>query len=222
MLSARDAKREVLAWHALAALAELGFARVNLREIAQRSELSLGRIHYYFADKVELLILAVDLYKDQFVRRIEKEIDRASTPAEVVSNFANGLALSVAEDAAVHRLWYDVRAQALFDAAFVPVVERMETRLTGILEKLLNRIATLAGTAVMGDPTRAYFLVDARFQRLIAAQIAGAPLAQPDMARIITAELEYVIAATTLPLYANGSSAIASDQLSNSSDIVGG
>lgn len=192
--SARGAKREALAWHALAALAELGFARVNLREIAQRSELSLGRIHYYFADKAELLILAVDLYKDQFVRRIEREIDRATTPAEVVANFAGGLALSVIQDAAVHRLWYDVRAQALFDPAFIPVVERMETRLAGILVQLFDRFAMLAGTPIMGDPQRAYFLVDARFERFLAATISGAPMAHAEMVRIITVDLDYAMA----------------------------
>lgn len=202
--SARNAKREALAWHALAALAELGFARVNLREIAQRSELSLGSIHYYFADKAELLILAVDLYKDRFVRRIEREIDRATTPAEVIANFAEGLARSVAEDAAVHRLWYDVRAQALFDAAFIPVVERMKTRLAGILVQLFDRFAALAGAEVAGDPSRAYFLVDAQFERFLAATIAGTPMAQSEMARIITAELEYTMSSATRGPFVHG------------------
>ena len=46
-------RRQELAQHALSALAELGFARLNLREIASRSGVALGVIHYYFEDKKE-------------------------------------------------------------------------------------------------------------------------------------------------------------------------
>lgn len=189
----RDTRRQELAWHALAALAELGYARVNLREIAQRSGLSLGRIHYYFADKTELIILAVDLYKDRFVRRIEAEIDRATTPAEAIANFASGLAQSAAEDARTHRLWYDIRAQALFDPAFVPVTRRMEARLSAILARLFERIALLGDSPETGDPNRAYLLIDAHFQRFLAAALAGTPLDQDVMAEIITSDLKLTL-----------------------------
>jgi len=195
MSATRDARREELAWHALAALAELGFARVNLREIARRSGLSLGRIHYYFADRTELLILSVDLYKDRFVRRIETEIDRATTPAEAIANFSGGLALSVAEDATIHRLWYDIRAQALFDPAFVPVVERMEARLAAMLARLFARVADLGGGPITGDPVRAYLLVDARFQRFLAAALSSAPLSRETMAATIADELRQTLMA---------------------------
>lgn len=193
--AAREAKKRELAWHALDALAELGFARVNLREIAARSGLSLGRIHYYFADRTELLIVSVDLYKDRFVKRIEAEIARAATADEAVANFATGLAQSVADDAATHRLWYDVRAQAMYDAAFHAVVDRLEMRLAGVVEQLFAQVGQLRGRPVTSDPFRAYLIIDGWFQHFLRHRLAGDALTVDDMARLITSELEAALSA---------------------------
>src|SRR5882724_4138226 len=54
-----SARRIELAEAALETLAELGYARTSLREIAQKSEFTHGVLHYYFSDKVDLICCCV-------------------------------------------------------------------------------------------------------------------------------------------------------------------
>ena len=61
-------RREQLARSALTTLAELGYARTSLREIAQNSEFSHGVVHYYFDDKLDLIIACVRLYTAECTR----------------------------------------------------------------------------------------------------------------------------------------------------------
>ena len=51
-----DERRRALAESALKTLGELGYARTSLREIANNSEFSHGVVHYYFADKLGLVV----------------------------------------------------------------------------------------------------------------------------------------------------------------------
>ena len=51
-----DERRRALADSALRTLGELGYARASLREIANNSEFSHGVVHYYFHDKLELIV----------------------------------------------------------------------------------------------------------------------------------------------------------------------
>jgi AcrR family transcriptional regulator len=62
-------RRARLAASALQTLSELGYARTSLRDIAQNSEFSHGVLHYYFSDKVDLIIQSVKQYKAECVKR---------------------------------------------------------------------------------------------------------------------------------------------------------
>ena len=64
-------RRAQLAASALQTLAELGYARTSLREIAQNSEFSHGVLHYYFGDKIELITYCVREYKARCVTRYD-------------------------------------------------------------------------------------------------------------------------------------------------------
>ena len=66
-----DARRRALADSALLTLGELGYAKSSLREIANNSEFSHGVVHYYFADKFELIIYCVKQYKATCVTRYD-------------------------------------------------------------------------------------------------------------------------------------------------------
>src|SRR5215211_3781860 len=70
-----EERRTQLAQSALATLGELGYARTSLREIAQNSEFTHGVVHYYFADKVELIAHCVRLYKAQCINRYDELVD---------------------------------------------------------------------------------------------------------------------------------------------------
>ena len=107
-----------LADSALLTLSELGYARTSLREIAQNSEFSHGVLHYYFRDKVDLITYCVREYKARCVTRYDQIAASATTADELRIGFAAGLAQTMAEDAHLHRLWYDLRGQSMFEASF--------------------------------------------------------------------------------------------------------
>jgi AcrR family transcriptional regulator len=166
-------KKRELALHTLSALAELGFARLNLRDVAMRSGASLGLIHYYFADKTDLLTYCIRLYKDDFVRQLEEVIDSAGSLDELISRFPAALAQAIEEHGRTHRLWYDVRAQALFDPAFQDVVAEIENRLIGVVEHFLSRVNASGTVKAPWDALSFYLMLDGWFRYFLHRHIGG-------------------------------------------------
>lgn len=166
-------KKRELALHAISSLAELGFARMNLRDVAHRSGVSLGVIHYYFESKTELLIYCISIYKEDFISNLKKLIAEASDQEQLRHGLANNLATTVAQQAHLHRLWYDVRAQAMFDAAFQVAIEEVEHGLIDIFQKLLDKLATLAIPCREEDPLKLYITLDGWFRYYLQRQLQG-------------------------------------------------
>ena len=134
-------RRTELADAAVETLGELGYARTSLREIAARSGLSLGPLHYHFTDKTALIAFCVQRYKAIFIREMDAILDGRHDAATLPVLFAAGLAKSIRQHAHVHRLWYDIRAQAMFDRAFTDVVEEIETALIAMTAHFCERAA---------------------------------------------------------------------------------
>ena len=107
----------------------MGYANTRLRDIAAKSEVSLGILHYYFEDRRDLIICCVRVYKQDFVASIRHALDRATGWDAVIDALAGALAFSITKDAPTHRLWYDIRNQALFGDMFRPVAAEIETML---------------------------------------------------------------------------------------------
>jgi AcrR family transcriptional regulator len=124
-------RRAQLAESALLTLSELGYARTSLREIAQNSDFSHGVLHYYFRDKVDLITYCVREYKARCVTRYDQIVTTAATADELVIGFAEVLAQTMVQDAHLHRLWYDLRGQSMFEASFRADVQRSTTACGG-------------------------------------------------------------------------------------------
>ena len=171
----REAKKRELAESAIEALKRYGYANTTLRDITAQSDLSLGMLHYYFENKEQLLIYCVRLYKEGFAADIGARIAGAETRESLFSSFAEGLAASIVEDAQTHRLWYDIRNQALFDPVFQPVVAEIEASLIGLVE-------LIAGERTDGPPVPVlYGAVDGVFRHLLENQLVGSPRSIPDL-----------------------------------------
>ena len=108
-----SARRIELAEAALETLAELGYARTSLREIAQKSEFTHGVLHYYFSDKVDLICCCVRHYKAKCVTRYDQITSAAQSRDELMKGFLEKLGETVRDEARMHCLWYDLRAQSL-------------------------------------------------------------------------------------------------------------
>nr|WP_322866861.1 TetR/AcrR family transcriptional regulator [Aquicoccus sp. G2-2]MEA1114164.1 TetR/AcrR family transcriptional regulator [Aquicoccus sp. G2-2] len=165
----RDEKKRQIADSAIKALQELGYANTSLRDIAAKSDMSLGMLHYYFEDRTDLIIYCVQVYKRDFVRNIIDALEKADGRASVIDAFSGALATSIAQDAMTHRLWYDIRNQAMFDETFRPVVIEIETMLISLVERAFLR----AGHAVPPTVEMQYALLDGAFRYLLQNQLSA-------------------------------------------------
>jgi AcrR family transcriptional regulator len=175
-------RRDELAEAAIQTLAELGYARTSLREIAQNSAFSHGVLHYYFSDKVDLITHCVKHYKAICVLRYDRILADAASADGLAHGFAEGLAATAREDAALHRLWYDMRSQSMFEPAFRTDVLEIDDSLERMIWRIVARYAELCHRNPAVDPSAAYAVFDGLFQQSLLRHIAGAANALDDMA----------------------------------------
>jgi AcrR family transcriptional regulator len=166
-------RRAQLAAAALQTLAELGIARTSLRDIAQNSEFSHGVLHYYFSDKIELITCCVRQYKAECVRRYDGIVADSGSAGELRRSFGAVMATSLREEGTMHRLWYDLRNQSLFDDTFRADVQEIDQSLERMIWRIVSRYAELAGAAVVVSRKVAYAVYDGLFQHALIRYLGG-------------------------------------------------
>ena len=176
-----EERRRELASAALQTLSELGYARTSLREIAQNSTFSHGVLHYYFTDKVELITYCVRQYKAICVQRYDKIVTTAETTDGLARGFADGLVATLQDEAPMHRLWYDLRSQALFEESFRADVLEIDATLQRMIERVTERSAPLAERPLATSSPMTYALFDGMFQQALLRHLADSPGAGPDL-----------------------------------------
>jgi AcrR family transcriptional regulator len=140
-----SARRIELAEAALETLAELGYAKTSLREIAQKSEFTHGVLHYYFRDKVDLICCCVRHYKAKCVTRYDQVTAAAQSRDELMKGFLEKIGETVRDEAQMHRLWYDLRSQSLFEGAFRDDVAEIDKSLEDMVWRVASRFSSLGG-----------------------------------------------------------------------------
>jgi AcrR family transcriptional regulator len=168
-----EERRRELADAALHTLSELGYARTSLREIAQNTSFSHGVLHYYFRDKVELITYCVRRYKAVCVQRYDEVIAGATTVGELSTGFAGAMAATLVADASMHRLWYDLRSQSLFEPAFRDDVRDIDAILEDMIVRVVGRSAELGDGVPALDGAACYAAFDGLFQQALLRQLAG-------------------------------------------------
>lgn len=162
-----DERRDQLAESALRTLGDLGYARASLREIANNSEFSHGVVHYYFRDKLELIAYCVRYYKARCVTRYDSVVASATTADELVSGFVAKLIETLRDEAPMHRLWYDLRSQSMFEPGLKDAVGQIDRSLEQMVWRIVTRYSELAGRPVVATPLAAYSLLDGLFQQAL-------------------------------------------------------
>jgi AcrR family transcriptional regulator len=188
-------RRAQLADAALQTLAELGYARTSLREIAQNSRFSHGVLHYYFSDKKDLLTHCVRQYEAACVTRYDEIVATASSAEELKREFSAAMAQTLRTDAPMHRLWYDLRNQSLFEESFRADVLEIDQRREEMIWRVISRYAEFAGITVAVSPGAAYAMLDGLFQRALLHQLAGNQDAPDDLAANVVRVLDTVAVA---------------------------
>ena len=168
-----DERRRELAESALVTLGELGYARTSLREIASHSEFSHGVLHYYFSDKLDLIVFCARYYKATCVHRYDEVVESAGTAEELLDGFVGRLAETIVEEAPMHRLWYDLRSQSMFEASLREEVTAIDRALEEMVWRVITRYAELLQAPVTTTPRLAYGLLDGLFQQALLGHLAG-------------------------------------------------
>jgi len=166
-------RRDQLAEAALQTLAELGYARTSLREIAQNSEFSHGVLHYYFSDKVDLITHCVRHYKARCVTRYDGIVATAQTPEELKAGFGALLAETMIEEPTMHRLWYDLRAQSMFEESFRTDVAAIDESLENMIWRIVSRYAELLDVEASVTSPAMYAIFDGLFQQSLLRHLSG-------------------------------------------------
>lgn len=176
-----DARRRALADSALRTLGELGYARASLREIANNSEFSHGVVHYYFHDKLELIVYCVRQYKASCVHRYDGVVTESQTADELAEAFADKLVETIVVEAPMHRLWYDLRSQSLFEEDLRGAVLAIDRTLEDMIWRVVSTYADLNRRPVRVSSSAAYGLLDGIFQQALIGHVNGRPDALDDL-----------------------------------------
>jgi len=162
-----DARRRALADSALRTLGELGYARSSLREIANNSEFTHGVVHYYFGDKLELIVYCVKQYKATCVQRYDGVVADSMGPAELVDAFVAKLRETLVDEAPMHRLWYDLRSQSMFEENLREAVQQIDKTLEEMIWRVVTRYAELVDDELSVSSHMAYAALDGIFQQAL-------------------------------------------------------
>jgi AcrR family transcriptional regulator len=187
-------RRAQLASAALQTLAQLGYARTSLREIAQNSEFSHGVLHYYFSDKEELLTECVRQYEAACVTRYDEIVAAAESAGDLRQQFSDAMAHTLRTDAPMHRLWYDLRNQSLFEESFRADVLEIDQRREEMIWRVVSRYAELSGMTLTSSPSMAYAIFDGLFQQALLHQLTGREEAGSELAANVTRVLDTLAA----------------------------
>jgi TetR/AcrR family transcriptional regulator, transcriptional repressor of bet genes len=188
-----DARRNQLAESALRTLGERGYARTSLREIASNSDFSHGVVHYYFDDKHELIVYCVRYYKASCVTRYDAVIAESTSADELVVAFADKLVETIADEAPMHRLWYDLRTQGMFETSLRDAVIMIDKTLEEMIWRVVLRYAQLTGRAPARSPQMAYGLLDGLFQQALFGHLTGRAGALDDLRAQVRDLMPYLL-----------------------------
>lgn len=167
------ARRRELADSALSAIAERGYARTGMRDVAAHSELSHGALHYYFEDKDDLIRQAIWQYKSECARRYDPIVETSASAPELARRFGDEMAATLRDESDMHRLWYDLRNQALFDEGFRETIVAIDDLLREMVWNVVVRYGELSGRPPVVDPHEAYALFDGLFLNCLIAYLRG-------------------------------------------------
>jgi AcrR family transcriptional regulator len=182
-------RRAQLAAAALQTLAELGVARTSLRDIAQNSEFSHGVLHYYFSDKIELITCCVRQYKAECVKRYDGVVADSGSPSELKRGFGAVMAATLRDEGTMHRLWYDLRNQSMFDDTFRADVEEIDQSLERMIWRIVSKFAELAGAPVIMSRRATYAAYDGLFQHALIRHLDG----DQDAAGVLEQEVQQLL-----------------------------
>jgi hypothetical protein len=120
-------------------------------------------------------------YKAECVTRYDSIVATAGSAAELRLGFGAAMAATLREEATLHRLWYDLRNQSMFDEAFRADVHEIDQSLERMIWRIVTKFADLSGTPLAVTSPVAYAMFDGLFQHALINHLAGSADAALDL-----------------------------------------
>jgi AcrR family transcriptional regulator len=185
----RARRKDDLADAAIEVLKQLGYAQTGLRDIAGQCGVAVGTLHYHFADKAALMDHCVRRYKAGFLAAMAAILDAGLPEDRLLAGLIDRLTQAIRLDAQTHRLWYDIRTQAMFDRRFEAVVAGIEADLIALVSRLLARLGLPREQALT-----VYLQLDACFRYHLQRHLAGDAHAAEGFRSQIKAQVSHLLA----------------------------
>ena len=109
------------------------------------------------------------------------------------------MAATLRDEARIHRLWYDMRSQALFTESFRADVRELDHGLERMIWRMVLKYAELAGSPPAVSPTMAYAVFDGLFQQSLLAHLSGDVTAADELRRNVQSVLVGLMLVRTEP-----------------------
>ena len=108
-------------------------------------------------------------YEARCVHRYDAVVADSTTAQELLDAFAAKLQETLREEAPMHRLWSDLRAQSMFEESLRDAVMTIDRTLEVMIWRVVSRYAELSGRESAGCPAAAYGMLDGVFQQALLA-----------------------------------------------------
>ena len=107
------------------------------------------------------------------MKRYDEVTATATGFDELLDGFAAALGDTLRKEAPLHRLWYDLRAQSLFEEAFRADVAEIDKSLEKMVWRVMSRFAEITGEPVRAPSSVAYAMFDGLFQQGLLKHLSG-------------------------------------------------
>ena len=114
-------------------------------------------------------------------QRYDEIVETSRSADELASRFADALVTTMVDDAPMHRLWYDLRSQALFDESLRDAVLEIDGSLEHMIWQVVSRYAELREARSRCRPRGPTPRSTALFQQALLRHLSGADGASDDL-----------------------------------------
>ena len=136
-----EERRKQIVLGLLSVMAERGYERATIQEVARAAGLSPGLVHYHFHDKQEILLVCVEELAARVRARVEARIGRADGARAKVDGFLDAyLATGKDADPAAVAAWVTVSAEAVKQKEVRVAYEKVAREDLGRLEALCAEV----------------------------------------------------------------------------------
>ncbi|XXF80068.1 TetR/AcrR family transcriptional regulator [Myxococcaceae bacterium GXIMD 01537] len=193
-----EERRQQIVDGLLRVMAERGYERASIQEIARAAGLSPGLVHYHFEDKQEILLTLVEQLSSRGRARVQARLGRAgpSARAQVDAFIDAFLATGADADPAAVAGWVTISAEAIRQpevrAAHEKVVRADLEMLEGLVAAAVGKRRARAVAAGLFAAIQGYFVLAASVPGLVPAGSAAGTVKRMAAGLLDTADSQEV------------------------------